>query len=95
MTMTGNDGGARTDEGRSREWLLRCHGFRVDGPEGLVGVVVGVVYEHSTRWDRPSALAVRGRGGELLVPMDAIADDHPAEGRISVRASGPADAGAR
>jgi hypothetical protein len=80
-------GGEMTEEGRSREWLLRCHGFRVDGPEGLVGVVVAVVYGHSTRWDRPSALAVRGRRGEILVPMDAIAGVDAAEGRISLRAS--------
>jgi len=88
--MTTNEGGM-TDESGAREWLLRCHGFRVDGSEGLVGVVVGVVYEHSTRWDRPSALAVRGRGGQILIPMDAIADVYPAEGRISLRASGPTD----
>ena len=95
MTTTANAGGGMAEEGRSREWLFRCHGFRVDGPEGLVGVVVGVVYGHSTRWDRPSGLAVRGRRGEVVVPMDAIADVHPAEGRISLRAGPPADPGAR
>ncbi|MBD0317555.1 MAG: hypothetical protein ICV71_03455 [Thermoleophilia bacterium] len=79
----------RTPEERgSREWLLRCEGFRVDGPEGLVGIVVRVVYEHSTRWDRPSALAVRGASGEVLVPIDAVEHVDPVEGRISVRGRG-------
>ena len=91
--MTVEAGGRAPEGGGSREWLLRCQGFRVDGPEGLVGVVVRVVYDHSTRWDRPSALAVRGPRGEVLVPIDAIDRVDPAEGRISVRrsvADGPA-----
>ncbi|MDQ3865902.1 MAG: hypothetical protein M3304_03610 [Actinomycetota bacterium] len=80
-------GGRTPEEGGSREWLLRCQGFRVDGPEGLVGIVVRVVYEHSTRWDRPSGLAVRGPSGEVLVPIEAIEHVDPIEERISVRGS--------
>ncbi len=92
---TSEPGGRPPEELGSGEWLLRCQGFRVDGPEGLVGVVVSVVYEPSARWDRPSALAVRGRGGEVLVPIDSIARVDPAEGRISVRAARSADRGTR
>ena len=76
----------RPDNTESREWLLHCEGFRVEGPDGFVGVVTGVVYEFSARWDRPSALAVRGdRGKALSVPLRAIADVSEDEGRVLLR----------
>ena len=56
-----------------RDWILRCEGFRVYGPDGeLLGVVTEVVYEPSARWDRPSGLRVRNQMRELLVGIDEV-----------------------
>jgi hypothetical protein len=75
--------GRSTDGAKSREWLLHCEGFRVEGPDGFVGIVTGVVYEFSARWDRPTGLAVRGTNGRsLTVPMDAIRDVWEAEATV-------------
>jgi hypothetical protein len=55
-------------------WLRRCDGFRVDSPEGRVGVVEEVRY--ASRCDRPDVLAVRaGLLGRLLliVPVAEVA----------------------
>lgn len=54
----------------------------VEGPDGFVGRVVEPLYEHSARWDRPWALAVRGEHGVVSVPMDAIASVDATEARI-------------
>lgn len=76
----------RPENLESREWLLHCEGFRVEGPDGFVGFVSGVVYEFSARWDRPTALAVRGdRGKALSVPIRAIADVSEDDGRVLLR----------
>ncbi len=73
------------DHREEREWILRCEGFQVYGPEGHVGVVVAVVYEHSARWDAPHGLKVRGGGGTTFVtPLDAVTAVDVAAGRISV-----------
>ncbi len=81
------DSGGNHESDVSREWLLRCEGFRVDGPEGMIGRVVGPLYEHSVRWDRPSALAVRTPNGVVAVPLDAIESVLPREHRIVVTRS--------
>jgi hypothetical protein len=55
--------------------LRRCQGFRVDSPEGRVGVVEEVRYR--SRCDRPDLIAVRaGRLGRLLliVPVGEVAE---------------------
>jgi hypothetical protein len=55
-------------------WLRRCDGFRVDSPEGRVGVVTEVRY--ASRCDRPDVIAVRaGLLGRrlLLVPVAEVA----------------------
>jgi hypothetical protein len=55
-------------------WLRRCHGFRVDSPEGRVGFVEEVRY--ASRCDRPDVIAVRaGLLGRLLliVPVAEVA----------------------
>jgi hypothetical protein len=55
-------------------WLRRCNGFRVDTPEGRVGVVEEVRY--ASRCDRPDVIAVRaGLFGRLLliIPVAEVA----------------------
>jgi hypothetical protein len=55
-------------------WLRRCQGFRVDSPDGRVGVVEEVLY--ASRCDRPDVIAVRaGLLGRLLriVPVAEVA----------------------
>ncbi len=69
-------------------WLRRCEGFRVDSPQGRVGVVEEVRY--ASRFDRPDVIAVRaGRLGRLLliVPVGEIAEILPNEERIVLRRS--------
>ncbi|MBA2616363.1 MAG: hypothetical protein H0U90_11425 [Actinobacteria bacterium] len=85
--MSAESGGQTIEEGGSREWLLGCEGFRVDGPEGrLVGHVAAPIYGFSARWDRPSALAIRGPDGTFALELDAIQSVFPAEARIVLRA---------
>jgi hypothetical protein len=54
-------------------WLSRCERFRVESPEGRIGVVHEVRY--GTRADRPDALVVRagilGRR-RLIVAVDQV-----------------------
>jgi hypothetical protein len=79
-------GGRSTDGAKSREWLLHCEGFRVEGPDGFVGIVVGVEYEFSARWDRPSGLAVRAAtGGSLTVPIETVTEVSEVEGTVLVK----------
>jgi hypothetical protein len=67
-------------------WLCRCEGFRVEAPEGCVGLVDGVRFR--TRLDRPDVLLVRVcrlRHRLLSVSVAEIAELLPAEGRIILR----------
>jgi hypothetical protein len=69
--------------GQAAYWLRRCHGFRVDTPEGRVGVVEDVLYgaEH----DRPSALVVRTgllRQRRELIPIDDVDAVEPRRERV-------------
>jgi hypothetical protein len=67
-------------------WLCRCEGFRVEAPEGRVGLVDGVRFR--TRLDRPDVLLVRVgrlRHRLLSVSVAEIAELLPAEGRIILR----------
>ena len=85
--MSAKSGGRKYDETDTRDWLLRCEGFRVDSPDGQVGIVVGVVYEPSARWDRPSALRVRGSDGPVvMISMEDVEDVVAADRRLLVRA---------
>ncbi len=68
----------------SREWLLGCEGFSVEGPDGFVGTVLRALYEPSARWDRPSGLLVRAAEGAVIVPMDRVETVHVSEGRIGL-----------
>lgn len=68
--------------------LLRyCHGFRVDTPDGRLGVVEDVLYGDDQ--DRPSALAVRGGlfGHRLeVVPIETVKSIEPRRKRLSLAA---------
>jgi hypothetical protein len=69
-------------------WLRRCDGFRVDSPEGRVGVVEEVRY--ASRCDRPDAIAVRaGLLGRLLlvVPVAEVAWILPAREQVVLHRS--------
>lgn len=69
-------------------WLRRCEGFRVDSPQGRVGLVAEVWY--ASRCDRPDVIAVRaGLLGRLLliVPVAEIAEILPREERIVLHGS--------
>jgi hypothetical protein len=77
--------GAASDVGYG---LRRCDGFRVDSPEGRVGVVEEVRY--ASRCDRPDAIAVRaGLLGRLLllVPVAEVAWIPPARERVVLHRS--------
>jgi hypothetical protein len=67
-------------------WLGHCEGFRVDSPEGRVGVVEAVMGEE----DEPAALAVRGGLFMLrtvFVPIDEVASIDPRAERIVLRSN--------
>src|SRR5829696_893894 len=66
----------------------RCEGFRVESPDGYVGVVEAVRYSPSTRWDHPSELAVyAGRSSEtlLIIPWAEVERVCLAERRVVLR----------
>jgi hypothetical protein len=67
--------------------LTRCEGFRVDSATGRpVGFVEGIRFV--SRIDEPDLLEVRGGrlGRELLlIPIEAVAEVSPDEGRIVIR----------
>ena len=66
-------GGTEPEHRGERDWILRCEGFRVYGPAGeLVGVVTGVVYDHSARWDTPHGLRVRRTERHEPTQVEAI-----------------------
>jgi RNA:NAD 2'-phosphotransferase (TPT1/KptA family) len=74
-----DSGGREENELENREWLLRCHGWRVYAADGAyVGVVVDVLYDYSTRWDRPRELRIRaGRGHAVDVAIERVATVDP------------------
>jgi hypothetical protein len=64
-------------------WLCRCEGFRVEGPEGRLGLVEAVMFR--VRPDVPDALIVRAGvlGRRLvIVPIEDVADVLPRRERI-------------
>jgi hypothetical protein len=70
--------------------LVRCEGFEVDSPVGLVGFVEGLRFD--SRIDVPDFLEVRGGrlGRELLlVPVEAVQEISPEEERVLVRGVSP------
>jgi hypothetical protein len=67
-------------------WLCRCEGFRVESPEGRVGVVEEVRFE--SRHDRPDVIVVRGGlfgARQFLVPVADVADVVPREEKLVLR----------
>jgi hypothetical protein len=80
-------GSQRPGDAASRAyWRRRCEGFRVDSPNGRVGVVEEVGYV--SRSDRPDLIAVRaGLFARLLlvVPVGEVAEIVPSEERIFLR----------
>jgi len=79
------------EESRNHDALLvRCEGFEVDSPVGLVGVVEGLRFD--SRIDVPDFLEVRGGrlGRELLlIPVQAVEEISPEEERVLVRGVSP------
>jgi hypothetical protein len=75
-------------------WLARCEGFRVDTPEGRLGLVEAVMFK--VRPTEPDALIVRtGILGRrlVIVPIDDVADVTPRRQRIMLERV-PEDTGA-
>src|SRR6266567_1312073 len=71
-------------------WLSHCEGFKVESPQGQVGVVESVVYAGNE--PRPRYLAVASGRFVLhteLVPCGDVVSIDPRETRLTVRA-GPA-----
>jgi hypothetical protein len=68
-------------------WLRRCDGFRVDSPEGRVGVVREVRY--ASRCDRPDVIAVRAGLGRrlLIVPVGDVAWILPGQKQVVLHRS--------
>ena len=70
--------------------LALCEGFRVESPDGYVGVVDTLRYTPSTKWDRPSGLAVQaGRSSEMLliIPLAEVECVYLTERRVVLRPS--------
>ncbi len=66
------------------DWLGHCEGFRVDGPEGRVGVIEAVLGHE----DEPTTLAVREGLFALRivhVPIEQVAEVQPRAERIVLR----------
>lgn len=69
-------------------WLARCEGFRVDSPDGRIGLVERVNY--GARPGRPESISVRaGRVGRWLLTfsIDEVADVVPTREQVVLRAS--------
>ena len=67
-------------------WLAHCEGFRVDGPDGRIGVVEHVVYE--SRPDVPDVVSVasgRWRLRSTDVPIADVLEVRPEQERLLVR----------
>ena len=74
----------------SLDGLALCEGFMVDSSDCHVGVVSALRYAPSTRWDRPTALAVHaGRSGNvlLIVPVAEVESVVLADRRVVLRPS--------
>lgn len=70
--------------------LAHCAGFRVESSDGYVGVVQELRYAPSTRWDRPSQLAVyAGRLKErlLIISSAEVRGVSFADRRVVLRSS--------
>jgi hypothetical protein len=83
-------GPANAESGSDAALLLRCEGFEVDSPDGLVGVVEGLRFD--SRIDVPDFLEVRGGrlGRELLlIPVEAVQEISADEERVLVRGVSP------
>ena len=80
MPEGADSGGHEGQELDDHEWLLRCQGWRVYGPDGeYVGVVTEVIYDFSSRWDRPQLLKIRDERGRVeQVRIEEIATVDPA-----------------
>lgn len=68
--------------------LTRCEGFRVDSPEGTIGIVEGLRF--ASRIDQPDLLEVRGgRFGRqlLLIPVEAVEAVSPDDERLVLRSA--------
>jgi hypothetical protein len=77
-------------DGRLPIDLARSEGFRVESSDGYVGVVDTLRYAPSSRWDRPSELAVfAGRRTEtlLIIPLAEVEGVSLAERRVVLRPS--------
>jgi hypothetical protein len=79
--MNAESGGRGFEGTESSEWLLRCDGMRVEGPDGFAGEVVAPLYGPSIRWDRPWGFAVRTADGIVRVPRTAV-ERVDLEGRV-------------
>lgn len=67
-------------------WLGHCEGFRVDSPEGRVGIVEAIMGPQ----EEPTALAVRGGLFTLrtvYVPVDDVVSIDPPARRIVLRSN--------
>ena len=67
-------------------WLCRCEGFRVDAPNGRLGLVEAVRF--GARLDRPDELLVRcGFLGNrtLVVPVSDVEEVVPRQQRLVLR----------
>ena len=68
-------------------WLRYCHGFRVETPDGRLGIVEDVLYGEDLQ--RPMALAVRGGlfGQRVeLVPVEKVDAIEPDRKRLTLTA---------
>ena len=73
---------------RSGYWLAHCEGYRVDSPDGRVGVVEHVRLAPDS--GRPELLAVRSGlfvPRSLLVPADRVEGVVPRERRVILRST--------
>jgi hypothetical protein len=67
-------------------WLRRCDGFRVDGPDGRIGVVDHV--EQDLEADVPDVVAVASglwRIRRISIPLTEVVEVQPGRRRIVVR----------
>ena len=90
-TLPSFPSGPAAEESGDRDTLLvRCEGFEVESPVGLVGFVEGLRF--GSRIDLPDFLEVRGGrlGRELLlVPIEAVQAVSAEEERVLVRGVSP------
>jgi hypothetical protein len=66
-------------------WMRNCHGFRVDTPDGRLGIVEDVLYGEDP--GRPAALAVRGGvfGARVeIVPTEDLEEIDPRRALVTL-----------